>query len=387
VPDSTAAGPLADLSAAAVAFARRLRAVGVDASPVRVQAFVRALDRLDVTRREHVFWAGRITLCAGPAELARYDDAFDAWFATGSTAPETAPTTTSRAVGLSLVAEPEDAAADPLGIPWDAASRREVLRRRDIAELSAADHAELMRLMARMALRGDLRRTRRSGPAPLGSVDRRRTLRRMLAAGGEPVRLVRHAPRDRPRRVVLLVDVSGSMRLYADALLRFAHVAARRSPSTELFTFGTRLTRVSRAVRQRDPDAALREVMTAVPDWAGGTRLGEMLKQFLDDWGQRGMARGAVVVVMSDGWERGDPSLLGEQMARLRRLAHRVVWANPRAGRPGFAPVAGGMAAALPHVDELVSGHSLEALEQLAAVVAGARSRPAHADARSVAHA
>ncbi|EST38338.1 hypothetical protein N566_07975, partial [Streptomycetaceae bacterium MP113-05] len=147
---------------------------------------------------------------------------------------------------------------------------------------------------------------------------------------------------------------------------------ARGRARTEVFTLGTRLTRVSREMTHRDPDTALKAVGAAVPDWSGGTRLGEMLRAFLDRWGQRGMARGAVVVVLSDGWERDDPTLLAGQMRRLHRLAHRVVWANPRKARPGYAPMAGGMAAALPHVDAFVEGHSLAALEHLAAVVRGA---------------
>jgi len=199
-----------------------------------------------------------------------------------------------------------------------------------------------------------------------------------MHAGGEPADLAYQQRRRRPRRVVLLVDISGSMTAYADALLRFAHAASHRlrGPATEVFTLGTRLTRVTREMAHRDSDAALVAVAEAIPDWSGGTRLGELLKRFLDEWGQRGMARGAVVVVLSDGWERGDVALLGEQMARLHRLAHRVVWANPRAGRPGYAPLAAGMAAALPHVDEFVSGHSLAALERLAAIVAGSTQRP-----------
>jgi uncharacterized protein with von Willebrand factor type A (vWA) domain len=168
---------------------------------------------------------------------------------------------------------------------------------------------------------------------------------------------------------VLLVDVSGSMAPYADALLRFAHVAALRRPGTEVFTVGTRLTRISRELRRRDADLALAAAARVVPDWSGGTRLGELLRAFLDRWGQRGMARGAVVVFASDGWERGDPQVLAEQMARLRRLAHRVVWVNPHRGKPGFAPLTAGMAAALPNVDEFVSGHSLAAFEELAAVL------------------
>ena len=198
-----------------------------------------------------------------------------------------------------------------------------------------------------------------------------------MQAGGEPVRPAHRDRRDRPRRVVLLVDISGSMSSYADALLRFAHAAAHRDrgPATEVFTIGTRLTRVTRELAHRDPDVAMKAIADSIPDWSGGTRLGVLIKEFLDHWGQRGMARGAIAVVLSDGWERGDVSLLGEQMQRLHRLAHRVVWANPRAGRPGFAPLAAGMAAALPSVDEFVSGHSIAALERLAGLVSGARHR------------
>jgi uncharacterized protein len=142
-----------------------------------------------------------------------------------------------------------------------------------------------------------------------------------------------------------------------------------------VFTIGTRLTRVTRELGSRDPDAAMAAMAAAVPDYAGGTRIGVLLREFLDRWGQRGMARGAVVVIMSDGWERGDAALLGEQMRRLSRLAHRIVWCNPRKGRPGFAPLAAGLAAALPYVDDFVAGHSLAALERLASVVAGTSSR------------
>jgi uncharacterized protein with von Willebrand factor type A (vWA) domain len=177
---------------------------------------------------------------------------------------------------------------------------------------------------------------------------------------------------------VLLVDVSGSMSGYADVLLRFAHAATRRRGArTEVFTLGTRLTRVTREMTGPDPERAMGAVAAAVPDWSGGTRLGALLREFLDRWGQRGAARGAVVVIMSDGWERDDPAVLGAQMSRLALLAHRVVWCNPRAGRPGFAPLAGGLAAALPYVDDFVSGHSLAALEQLARIVAGVEVRGA----------
>jgi uncharacterized protein with von Willebrand factor type A (vWA) domain len=162
------------------------------------------------------------------------------------------------------------------------------------------------------------------------------------------------------------------MGAYADALLRLAHRFATAAGNVEVFTIGTRLTHITRAMRQRDPDRAIVAAGETVPDWSGGTRLGEALKSFLDRWGQRGMARGAVVVVFSDGWERGDAALLGEQMQRLHRLAHRVVWVNPHRGKAGYQPVQQGIVAALPYVDRFVAGHSLQTFAELIEVVAHA---------------
>ncbi|HEY9557010.1 MAG TPA: VWA domain-containing protein, partial [Acidimicrobiales bacterium] len=197
----------------------------------------------------------------------------------------------------------------------------------------------------------------------------RATARRSLRTGGESVRTAHRRPSRRPRRVVLLCDISGSMEAYARELVRFAHVAVAGRAPVEVFTLGTRCTRITRELRTHDPDAALAAAARAVADWSGGTRLGEGLKAFNDTWGLRGMARGAVVVVLSDGWDRGEVAVLGEQTQRLQRAAHRFVWVNPLKASPGFAPVAGGMAAALPHVDELVEGHSLRSLEALAEVI------------------
>src|SRR5690606_25759503 len=203
-----------------------------------------------------------------------------------------------------------------------AASEAEVLRERDLAELTSAERRHLRELMAKLRPVPAVRPSLRYRPARRGRLDARRTLRAMLADGGEPSRLVRSRRRTRPRKAVLLVDVSGSMKPYADSLLRFAHVVVRGAPSdVEVFTLGTRLTRVTRQLRQRDPERAMLDAGRAVADFAGGTRLGETLRVFLDRWGQRGMARRATVVIFSDGWERGDASLLGEQVARLRRLA------------------------------------------------------------------
>jgi uncharacterized protein with von Willebrand factor type A (vWA) domain len=250
------------------------------------------------------------------------------------------------------------------------ASAAEVLRHRDVSELTLVEREHLRRLFALLEPASPMRPARRRRPSRVGAVHPARTVRRALRDGGEVTRLMHRRAAPRPRRVVLLVDVSGSMSPYADALLRFAHAAVRARPSsTEVFTIGTRLTRVTREMRVRDPDRALAASGTAIPDWSGGTRLGEVLKAFLDRWGQRGMARGAVVVICSDGWERGGTELLGEQMARLRRLAHAVIWVNPHKGRAGYEPLTGGMQAALPSIDHFVSGHSLAAFEELTGVI------------------
>jgi uncharacterized protein len=356
-----------------VGLARALRAAGVPVAPDRVEHAVRALAVLDPSRRADVYWAGRLAFCARPEDLARYDAVFAALFAGERPPASLRRTTVARAVPVAL-ADGGPSGRDGEGgeereaLLRAAASSVEVLRHRDVATLTVAEREALNRALAALALPGEQRPSRRWRPSARGAVDPRGTVRALLRSGGEPAAL--------PRRVVLLVDVSGSMSAYADALLRFAHAATRRrGVTTEVFTVGTRLTRVTRALSTRDPDRAMAAVGEAVPDWSGGTRLGVLLREFLDRWGQRGMARGAVVVVLSDGWERDDPELLGAQMARLARLAHRVVWANPRKARPGYAPLAAGMAAALPHVDDFVEGHSLAALQRLARVVAGVQDR------------
>jgi len=368
-----------------VGFARTLRAAGVDATPGRVHALVESLAVLDPGRIDHLYWAGRVSLCASHDDVDRYDRVFDAYF--GGEAPHErlraiAPprTTTMRhSMADALPTEgAEDDAAVPVLVPD--ASPVEHLRHRDFAAMTDVERVLVDRLLDRLRLPGEVRRTRRHRPGPGRELDRRRILRDVLRQGGEPGRLRHRARRERPRRVVLVVDVSGSMASYATALLRFAHAAAMRGGTpTEVFTLGTRLTRITDELAHRDPDTAMAAVSRAVPDWSGGTRLGPLLKELLDRWGQRGLARGAVVVVLSDGWERGDVARLAEQMARLSRLAHRVVWANPRKGREGFEPTAAGLAAALPHVDDFVSGHSLAALEELAEVVLGRRRSPVDA--------
>lgn len=360
-------------------FARALRANGVAADPTRLATALEALTRIDPLDARQVYWAGRVSLCAEPDDLPRYDALFDTWFR-GALPPRAERAADGRPGAVLQLRGlghrdagdegEDDAEQDALRT---AASGQESLRRRDLAELTDAERDEVAQLIALLGPRLGRRRSRRTRSGGRDAVDVRATVRRMVADGGEIATLERLRPRVRPRRLVLLVDVSGSMGPYADALLRFAHAAARVAPTTtEAFTLGTRLTRVSRQLRLRDPDQALRAASTAIPDWSGGTRLGETLQAFLDRWGQRGTARGATVVVASDGWERGDASLLGEQMHRLARLAHRVVWVNPHRGKSGFAPVTAGMAAALPHCDDFLAGHTLDALHTLADVIADA---------------
>src|SRR5262249_17602776 len=220
-------------------------------------------------------------------------------------------------------------------------------------------------------LAGALRPSRRRRPSSRrrGRVDLRRTVRRSLRTQGEIAERRFDEQSQRPRRVVLLCDVSGSMEPYARALVRFLHAAVVGHGRVEAFALGTRLTRITRELSTRDPDAALAAAARRVVDWSGGTRLGEGLRAFNDTWGVRGMARGAIVVILSDGWDRGEPEMLAEQMARLHLVAHRIVWVNPLRATPGYAPLARGMAAALPHVDNFVDGNSLAALEELAEVI------------------
>jgi uncharacterized protein len=361
------------VSATIVGFARTLRAAGVAASPERVQAMVGALEHLSVGDPTDVYWAGRLTLCAGPDDLPRYDRCFASYFS--GEVPRLTPRPTPPVI-LQYVSTPNAGSREkgveeePADVRLATASATEVLRRRDVARLSAAERAEVHRLIALLRSSAAQRRSRRFVPTASGRIDPHRTVAAILRRGGEISDLRYRRHRERPRRVVLLVDVSGSMSPYADVLLRFAHSALRSGPrTTEAFSVGTRLTRLTRELRHRDPDTAMTAVSAAIPDWSGGTRLGEELKEFLDRFGQRGLARGAIVVIASDGWERGDASLLGDQMARLHRLAHRVVWANPHRARPGYEPLTAGMVAALPHVDAFVAGHSLGALEELAVLI------------------
>ena len=255
------------------------------------------------------------------------------------------------------------------------ASGTEVLRTKSFGQLTDDERARVWALVRALTVSVPRERTRRTRPSAKGGrFDVRRTLRRSLRTQGEPFDRAWRDRTTRNRPLVLILDISGSMAPYSRALMQFAYAAMAAGRRVETFVFGTRLTRVTRTLRTKDPDRALAEIGAQVEDWEGGTRIGESLKTLLDGWSQRAALRGAVVVLCSDGLERGDPELLAAQMARLRRLAHRVVWVNPLKGSPRYEPLARGMAAALPSVDVFLSGHNLESLEHLGRVL-GAEKR------------
>lgn len=374
------AAPLHGADELLVGFARALRAAGVSVTADRTRSYLEATALVGLADQKATYWAGRATLCSGPDDLDRYDQVFTAWFLDSDGPLPRASGDERTIVHAALEDEQGGGSGDDLDEDTlnAMASEAEVLRHRDIAEMQPAEKARLTSMFESLHPRSPRRSANRRTPWRRGEVDAQRTLRQMLRRMGEPGEIAWRRRATRPRRVVLLVDVSGSMSGYADALLRlahrFSHPGAVRGapPRVETFTVGTRLTRVTPAMRMRDPERAIVAAGETVPDWSGGTRLGETLRIFMDRWGQRGLARGAVVVVFSDGWERGDAGLLGEQMQRLHRAARRVVWVNPHVGKHGYLPVQQGIVAALPFVDDLVAGHSLATFADLIEVVARA---------------
>jgi uncharacterized protein with von Willebrand factor type A (vWA) domain len=356
-----------------VGFTRALRAAGVPVTQDRAQTFVEAVSIVGADDQRATYTAGRATLCGSPDDLARYDQVFTAWFNARDGLPRPRPASPSVPSFSDLPADESSGSGEAAEETVHArASSAEVLRHRDVATLSSAEKHRLDAMFATLRPRAPVRRTARHRGWHRGQVDASRTLRASLRRMGEPAVIEWRRRAVRPRRIVLLVDVSGSMNGYADALLRLAHRVSQGPGVVETFTLGTRLTHLTRALHNRDAERALVAAGEAVPDWSGGTRLGETLQVFLDRWGRRGMARGAVVVVFSDGWERGDAALLGAQMERLRRVAHRVVWVNPHRGKEGYEPVQQGVLAVLPHVDDFVAGHSLATFAEVLEVVARA---------------
>ena len=390
--ERAAAGALGHL----VAFGRGLRARGLPVGTGRILTFVRAVAALRVADRSSLYWAGRISMVARRDDLTAYDAAFEEWYR--SLRPEAeleielnlpslvreASASADAPEGLEVRGPSTEAEGQAIGEgdgePGDGnaaairivASGAELLRSKSFADLTGEERDAVGRLIRALAVSLPDERMRRTRPSSTGRrFDVRRTLRRSLRTQGEPFDRAWRDRRVRRRPLVLILDVSGSMSPYARALMQFGYAAMAAGRRVEVFCFGTRLTRVTRTLRTKDPDRALHEIGRTVADWEGGTRIGESLKTLLDGWSQRAALRGAVVVLCSDGLERGDPELLRRQMERLGRLAHRVVWVNPLKGSPRYEPLARGMAAALPSVDVFLSGHNLESLSELARTLGG----------------
>ena len=363
----------------AVAFARVLRGAGLRVPLGSVLTFVDALGRLRLDNRTQVYWAGRATLVRTPEDIPMFDRAFSAFWL--SAVVDTEAPAEEEPVRITLAVDDDsdednadddetpEAEADPsITLRFSAV---EVLRHKDFAEYSDDELTIAQGLMSRLEFIGPPRKSFRHHRSRRGRrPDLQATLKSALRSGGEPITRHWRQPGERLRRLVLLLDISGSMEPYARVMLRFVQAAVSGRQRVEAFAIGTRLTRMTRELHSRDPDRALAEASKRVHDWSGGTRLGDCLRQFNDQWGVRGMARGAIVVVLSDGWDRGNPQVLAEQMRRLRRVSYHLIWVNPLKVTPGYAPLARGMAAALPYIDDFVEGHSLAAMQELAAVIA-----------------
>ena len=388
----------------ATGFGIALHTAGLPVGPDRCERLARAVTVMGATTVTELRACALATMVSDPGQMSTFDRVFAAVFGGPSPfrdlnlpaaapgyqraesgdgpqpAAQSQPSPGGLPSGLHVTDAVPAAADDDEPLVEGPAVRRvasaaERLRGRDFTELSPAELRQLVTLMREMTLAVPPRRTRRYRPARDGKrPDLRRTLRLARRSGGEAIRFARRAPRIRARRLVVLCDISGSMEPYARALLMLLYVLNSGQPRAqssggqnrpEVFSFATRLTRLTHALAAASPDTMLAKAGEAAPDWSGGTRIGAAIKEFNDHYGSRGMARGAVILIISDGWETGDPALLGEQMARLSRVAHRIVWANPRTQSPRYRPEVGGMAAAWPYCDAVVSAHNLDSLEDL----------------------
>ncbi len=366
-----------------VTFGRVLREVGLEVGPGRLQDAVRGLDAVDLTAQDDVYWTLRQTLVSRRDEIELFDRAFAAWFLRAPVSaplrsvpqPEMRSVSVARSEPAGAGEEQDDAEGDPLEL---GASPVELLREKDFAEMTPEEFKRARDLMSAIARLRPQRASRRRMADPRGDrLDIRRLVRRSLRTGGDPLDRPHRARKEVPRKLVVLCDVSGSMEAYTRALLLFLHAVVGSGRGVEAFAFGTRLSRLTPELGTRDPEAALERCTEAVVDWGSGTRIGASLKEFNDVWGRRALSRGAVVVVVSDGWERQDPELVGREMARLARASYAVVWVNPLKGNPEYQPLAGGMRAALPFVDRFLPGHNLRSLEELATVLSGIERRHA----------
>jgi uncharacterized protein len=364
-----------------VTFGRVLREAGLEIGPGRIVDALKGLDAVDITRQEDVYWALRATLVTRREELEPFDRAFNAWFLRAPVIPpmrtRTPKLARPRTAGHADPVRGDDRdkpAPETMEVGWSAL---DLLRQRDFAAMTHEEFAQARQLLAQLAAVRPQRVTRRLRSHPRGAtLDLRRMTRRSLATGGDPLQRAYRRRVTGPRRLVVLCDISGSMEAYSRGLLLFLH-AAVIAGHVEVFAFGTRLTRLTTALRTRDPERALARAAETVVDWAGGTLIGASLKSFNDHWGRRAFSRGAVVVIVSDGWERQDPELVGREMARLARTAYAVVWVSPLKGHIEYQPLGAGMMAALPHIDRFLPGHNIASLKDLAEVLAGIERRHA----------
>jgi hypothetical protein len=379
--------------------AHLVHSAGAPVTPERGGRLAAAIDLAHPATTDELYWLARVTLVSTPGDIEIFDRVFrqvfsglwdPAGFRGDSNTPPPAdirrgesqkdPRSADQAQQPSTRPTPslpgdspvqddtgDDEAAESI---LAAVSREERLRHQEFASMTTEELVGLREMMSLLALAPPPRRSRRTVRHRAGSaIDLRASLQRSLRSGGDPIELVRRRRRRRPRRLVMLCDISGSMEPYARAYLQLLHSAVGGADA-EAFVFATRLTRITKVLQATNADHAMFRAGLAAPDWSGGTRIGLAIKSFNDRFGRRGMARNAVVVVVSDGWERDDPALLGVEMERLGRLAHRVIWVNPRKAGDQFQPLVGGMAAALPHIDGFVSGHTLAAIDELLAEIA-----------------
>ena len=363
-----------------VTFGRVLREAGLEVGPGRVQDALRGLDAVELARQEDVYWTLRQTLVSRYEDVDAFDRAFHAWFLGAAVQPPPAkepppPSLGERRKGAPPGPGPEvDGGETRLGT-W---SENELLRTKDFAAMTPDEFARARKLIQAIAVARPQRRTRRLRPDSRGSaLDVRGLVRASLATGGDPAERTFRSRKSAPRKLVLILDVSGSMEAYARALLLYLHAARGSGRGVETFAFGTRLTRLTPELGARNPELAFEAAAARVQDWSGGTRIGASLKAYNDEWGRRALTRGAVVVILSDGCERGDADLAGREMERLARQAFAVVWVNPLKGHAEYEPLAGGMRAALPFVDRFLSGHDVASLQSLGSVLGGIERRHA----------
>jgi len=373
------------------AFARLLHDAGLEAGPRRLTDATRALAFIDLKKHDDFRSALRTVFVSRKEDIPTFEAAFDIFWAPPD--PRAAAgVMPGRGRSLPLPPERAQAWANALGLNTSQLNRerqdsefvarssgysaQELLRHKDFEEMTWAETEQVRRLLEQAPWRVAERKTRRLRPARTGRIDLRRSARHAIRSSGELMTLFHRRPRVRRRPLVLICDVSGSMERYSRLLMIFAHAIARRE-DLEAFVFSTRLTRITRLLRHRDVDRALDSVSKSVHDFSGGTRIGDAIADFNRRWARRVLGHGAVVVIVSDGWDRGDPAQLSAELVHLRRSAHRLIWLNPLLGSEGYEPLTRGMAAALPFCDDFLAAHNLQALDDLGRLLAGLDSRSA----------